>query len=80
MFKYTTPEFSPNSLVKKNLPNGDFNFETKQLAGLYYRTFPHTAREVFFLQTLNKGSTIHVPESGDGVLVRADIIDSLHAR
>jgi hypothetical protein len=80
MFKHVIPEFNPNSLVKKNLPNGDFNFEVKTLAGLHYRTFPHTAREVFFLQTLSKGSTIHVPESGDGVLVRADIIDYLHER
>jgi hypothetical protein len=80
MFKYTIPEFNPTSLVKKNLPNGEFTFDVKQLAGLYYRTFPYTAKEVFFLQTLNKGSTIHVPENGDGVLVRADIIDYLHQR
>jgi hypothetical protein len=50
----------------------------KQLAGLFYRTFPCTAKEIFFLQTLSKGSTIHVPENGDGVLVRADIIDNLN--
>jgi hypothetical protein len=77
MFKYTIPEYNPATLVKKNLPNNDFTFDVKILSGLYYRTFPYTAREVFFLQTLSKGSTIHVPESGDGVLVRADIIDSL---
>lgn len=77
MFKYTIPEYNPATLVKKNLPNNDFTFDVKILSGLYYRTFPHTAREVFFLQTLSKGSTIHVPESGDGVIVRADIIDSL---
>lgn len=77
MFKYIIPEYDPNSLVKKNLPNNDFTFEIKQLSGLYYRTFPYTAREVFFLQSLSKGSTIHVPESGDGVLVTANIIDSL---
>lgn len=77
MFKYIISEFNPISLVKKNLPNGEFSFESKQLVGFYYRTFPYNAREVFFLQSLSKGSTIHVPESGDGVLVRADIIDSL---
>jgi hypothetical protein len=77
MFKYVISELNPTSLVKKNLPNNDFTFEVKQLAGLFYRTFPYTAREVFFLQSLSKGSTIHVPESGDGVLVRADIIDNL---
>jgi|688.fasta_scaffold720198_2 hypothetical protein len=77
MFKYIIPEYDPATLVKKNLPNNDFTFEVKRLSGLYYRTFPYTAREVFFLQTLSKGTTIHVPESGDGVIVRADIIDSL---
>ena len=78
MFKHVIPEFNPMSLVKRNLPNNDFTFDVKQLAGLFYRAFPYTAKEVFFLQTLSKGSTIHVPESGDGVLVRADIIDNLH--
>jgi hypothetical protein len=77
MFKYVISELNPTSLVKKNLPNNDFTFEVKQLAGLFYRTFPYNAREVFFLQSLSKGSTIHVPENGDGVLVRADIIDNL---
>jgi hypothetical protein len=50
----------------------------KQLDGLFYRTFPYTPKEVFFLQTLSKNDTIHVPENGDGVLVRADIIDNLN--
>jgi len=77
MFKYKIPEFNSISLVKRNLPNDDFTFDVKQLEGLFYRVFPYTAKEVFFLQTLTKGSTIHVPESGDGVLVRADIIDNL---
>jgi hypothetical protein len=78
MFKHVIPEFNPTSLVKKNLPRNDFTFDVKQLAGLFYRTFPCTAKEIFFLQTLSKGSTIHVPENGDGVLVRADIIDNLN--
>ena len=77
MFKYKIPEYNPLTLVKRNLPKEDFTFDVKQLEGLYYRTFPYTAREVFFLQTLTKGHTIHVPESGDGVFVRSDIIDNL---
>ena len=77
MFKYVIPEFNPLTLVKRNLPNDDFTFDVKRLEGLFYRVFPYTGKEVFFLQTLSKGSTIHVPESGDGVLVLADIIDNL---
>jgi len=77
MFKYKIPEYDSLTLVKRNLPKDDFTFDVKKLSGLYYRVFPYTAKEVFFLQSLSKGSTIHVPESGDGVLVRADIIDSL---
>jgi hypothetical protein len=78
MFKHVIPEYNPTSLVKKNLPRNDFTFDVKQLDGLFYRTFPYTPKEVFFLQTLSKNDTLHVPENGDGVLVRADIIDNLN--
>lgn len=78
MFKHVIPEFNPLTLVKRNLPNNDFTFDVKKLEGLFYRAFPFMPKEVFFLQTLSKGDTIHVPESGDGVIVRADIIDNLH--
>jgi hypothetical protein len=79
MFKYKIPEYDSLTLVKRNLPKDDFTFDVKKLSGLHYRVFPYTAKEVFFLQSLCKGSTIHVPESGDGVLVNSDIIDNLTA-
>jgi hypothetical protein len=77
MFKYIIPEYNPSTLVKRYLANDDFTFDVKVLEGLHYRTFPTTGREVRFLEMLSKGNTIHVPEHGDGVIVNADIIDSV---
>ena len=50
----------------------DFRFPVDTADGLWYRVIPETAREVFYLQTLPKGIRSLVPESGDGLLVRAD--------
>ena len=77
MFKHVIPEYNPSTIVKRYLPNDDFTFDVKVLEGLHYRTFPHTGKEVHFLELLNKGDTIHVPEHGDGVIVNADIIDAI---
>lgn len=77
MFKYKIPEYDPPTLVKRGLPHNDFTFDVKISSGLHYRVFPYTAREVLFLQTLSKGSTVHVPEKGDGVIVPANVIDNL---
>ena len=75
MFKNKIAELNAKALVKKNLPDGDFKFEIKTLAGIFYRVFPYNWKEVCYLQALSKGSTIFAPESGDGVLVRADVIN-----
>ncbi len=78
MFTWKTKEVNPTALKKTNLPHNDFRMEEVSLKGIFYRVIPSTAREIFFLQTLNKGSTIHAPANGDGVLVRSDVIDFLN--
>jgi hypothetical protein len=75
LFKRKTQELNPLVLRRHNVPPNDFKFEEVPLKGLFYRVIPETAREVFFLQTLNKGSTIYAPADGDGLIVRADIIE-----
>jgi hypothetical protein len=75
MFKNKIAELNARALVRKELPDGDFTFETKTLAGIFYRVFPYNGREVCYLESLSKGTTMFAPESGDGILVRADVIN-----
>jgi hypothetical protein len=71
-------EENPLTLIRKNdAMYNDFTFKVVTLEGEYYRVIPETAREVFFLQTLTKGYNIHVPESGDGIIVNKDSIDTV---
>jgi hypothetical protein len=77
MFTNRQIENNPLTLVRVNAPHNDFTFEVKELEGEHYRVIPETAHEVFFLQTLTKGYNIHVPESGNGVIVNINTIDSI---
>jgi hypothetical protein len=79
MFNNKTIEQDPPTLVRKNgLVFDDFTFKVVTLNGEYYRVKPETAREVFYLQTLTKGYDIHVPESGDGIIVNKNAIDAVN--
>ena len=78
MFNNVQIENDPLTLVRVNSAIfNDFTFRVVTLNGEYYRVIPETAREVFFLQTLTKGYDIHVPESGDGIIVSKSSIDSV---
>jgi len=78
MFNNIQIEESPLTLVRKNgAIFNDFTFGVVTLEGEHYRVIPETEREVFFLQSLTKGYDIHVPESGDGVIVNKGTIDSV---
>jgi hypothetical protein len=78
MFNNVQIENNPLTLVRVNsVIFNDFTFRVVTLNGEYYRVIPETAREVFFLQTLTKGYDIHVPESGDGIIVSKSSIDSV---
>jgi len=78
MFNNIQIENNPLTLVRVNsVLFNDFTFKVVTINGEYYRVIPETAREVFFLQTLTKGYDIHVPESGDGIIVSKNSIDSV---
>ena len=78
MFKNKQIAINPSTLVRKNgLLHDDFTFKVVILEGEHYRVFPETAREVFYLQGLTKGIDIHVPESGNGIIVNKAAIDSV---
>jgi len=78
MFNNKKITINPPTLVRKNgALHDDFTFEVVILEGEYYRVLPETAREVFYLQGLTKGFNIHVPESGNGIIVNKAAIDSV---
>jgi hypothetical protein len=58
----------------------DYAFDSVELRGNYYRVIPISAREVFFLASLEKYEEKWAPARGNGVIVRADIIDQINMR
>jgi len=76
MFNKQTPEMNPTTLIRVELPHSDFRYDSKQLTGLYYRVIPDSARDVFYMQTIQS----FIPESGDGLLVRADLMPTYYRR
>ena len=74
MFKSKILVDSPRAIRRTSKPHEEFHCEIVDLTGKWYRVFPSTAREVFFLQMLDKGINIAAPDSGNGVLVRGDVL------
>jgi hypothetical protein len=62
---------------RKMITTDDYAFDSTQIKGRYYRVFPTCAREVFFLSMLRKYDEKWAPAKGDGIIVRADIIDQI---
>ena len=60
---------------QKMLTVEDYTFDPQPLKGEFYRVTPTSAREVFFLAGLRKYEEKWAPAKGDGIIVRADIID-----
>lgn len=78
MFNNKQITINPPTLVRKNgVSHDDFTFKVVILEGEYYKVIPETAREVFFLQGLTKGYDIHVPESGNGIIINKATIDPI---
>lgn len=65
-------------MVRMQLSNSDdFKFKKMVLVGHFYRVIPKTGKEVGFLRCLQKNMDLFVPESGNGLLVSARLIDQL---
>lgn len=69
---------NPEVIKKRKMVTvDDYAFDATILRGTYYRVIPTTAREVFFLASLEKYEEKWAPAKGNGIIVRADIIDRL---
>ena len=78
MFQNRVKEEEPAAMVRIQLPDiNDFKFKKVALVGRFYRVVPNTGKEVAFLRCLQKNMDLFVPESGNGLLVSAKLIDQL---
>ena len=78
LFPNKVKETKPVGVIKVDLPDiNDFKFTKVELVGSFYRVGPKTGKEVDFLRCLQKNMDLFVPESGNGLLVSAKIIDQL---
>ena len=67
---------NPEVIMKRKMATVyDYAFDTTPLRGEFYRVTPTSAREVLFLASLLKYHDKWAPAKGDGIIVRADIID-----
>lgn len=78
LFPTKLRESHPTAILREQLPDiDDFKFKKLKLVGRFYRVIPRNGREVWFLRCLQKNVDLFVPESGNGLLVSAKLIDQL---
>jgi len=76
MFQNRVKEEEPTAMIRVQLPDiNDFKFKKVALVGRFYRVVPKTGKEVAFLRCLQKNMDLFVPQSGNGLLVSARLID-----
>jgi hypothetical protein len=69
---------NPQVILKEKYANSDeYSFYAETVIGDFYRIIPTTAREVEFFENCQKYSEIFAPATGNGVIVRADVIDTI---
>ena len=78
MFRERLRVNNPTVIIRKDLPNKDFQFISEKRVGTFYLVIPRTAREVFYIQMLIKNVDVMVPAEGDGLILTCDSVDRLH--
>ena len=77
MFQDPLKVDNPIVVIRKDLPNKDFQFITEKRMGSFYLIIPKTAREIFYIQMLVKNVDVMVPAEGDGLILSCNAIDRL---
>ncbi len=77
MFQHKIKVTDPFVLIRVNISEVDFMFHAEQVDGDFYLVKASTAKEIKYLQLLDKNISVFVPYEGEGLLVRAKDIDSL---
>ena len=64
----------PWYVKREKVPPSDFKFTSDILLGDFYLVIPSCAREVFFLQLLEKNVDSFLPAEGDGILITKRVL------
>lgn len=79
MFRERLKVKDPTVVIRKELPNKDFQFLTEKRLGSFYLIIPRTAREVSYIQMLIKNVDVMIPLEGDGLIITCKAIDGILA-
>lgn len=66
---------NPRIVKRQEVPPSDFTFVSETLEGEYYLVIPRVAREVYFLQMLQKNIDCFLPIEGDGLLIKKKFLN-----
>lgn len=78
MFEDRVRVNNPTIVIRKNLPNDDFQFFTEKRVGTFYLVIPKTAKEIFYIQMLVKNIDVMLPLEGDGLILSSNVVDRLY--
>lgn len=68
----------PEVIFKQKYEVSDeMSFYAETVEGKFYRIIPSSMREIDFFTTLQKYVEIFAPAKGNGVIVKADVIDQI---
>jgi hypothetical protein len=69
---------NPQVILKEKHTNSDeYSFYAEMVVGDFYRIIPTTGREVAFFGNCTHYDEIFAPAAGNGIIVRADVIDAI---
>jgi hypothetical protein len=68
----------PQVILKEKYENSDeYSYYGEMVVGDYYRVIPTSPREIDFFAGLKKYEEVFAPAKGNGLIVRADVIDTI---
>jgi hypothetical protein len=69
---------NPQVILKEKYQNSDeFSFYAETVMGDFYRVIPTTMREIDFFKNCKQHEEKFAPAKGNGIIVRADVIDAV---
>ena len=69
-------ETNPTVIVRTSKPGAPYNSETQPHPGTFARVTLKTAKDWLFIRLLQHGEDYFAPASGDGLLVKAELLKS----
>jgi hypothetical protein len=77
----TVVEHRPRAIVAEpRTGGGEATLREDYLSGDWYRVFPQTAKDIFFLQLLSHQADKFAPANGNGVLIAQSTLEGMQIR